>query len=1096
MTGPTGQTGSTGSTGSRGPTGAVGLNGISGGLALFLDTAGGSAPQTGTLPDLPDTSTLTTITSGVQAANNAFLLGTFTMPSGILTTPSIISGLWDVNLYASSDDDLDNVKFYFSVFYVTADGLTETLVAAGDYTSATPVYTTNTAYVDTIYVPAITLPDITYLIRIKVYAVFIGSGHSITAYFRSNKLSHTHTTILWNPGTGPTGPTGITGSTGPLGTGPTGMTGPTGAGATGPTGVTGLTGPTGVTGQTGPTGAGGTGPTGAGSTGSTGVTGPTGVAGSASSTGATGPTGQTGAGIQVGTTTPFTQNGALGQQYLNTNNSFLYTFTTNGGYTASDFIASGLTSPADSIFNSGGTYLYVANRNASQILSFPITGGTPGSGTVITTQDYPITFTIDTAGNVYCINLNPPVNIKKIDTSQTVTSLTPSSGSFSGTYGNGLTHYSGYLYYTYCNQTSISRYNLSTNAITDNFITGFTNIGKLAADTSGNLFTYDITKHIIYKSVIATQTTSILVGGGSNGSTSGYADGVGTNALFTFNQLDSAITYDGNGNLFVTSSVASGGKVRKINIATQVVTTVAGGGANGTTNGSTNGVGTIATFNYPAGITILSGNIYVTDRANNKIRKLTASSGNDWVYQLTMGNATGPTGVTGSTGPTGALGTGPTGMTGPTGQTGPTGALGTGPTGMTGPTGQTGPTGSTGPTGALGTGPTGPLGTGPTGVGSTGPTGPAGGGGGSSTSLTDNFMVAGGVGTNQLAYSYDGLTWTASTSGNSLITNGCQAIAWSGSVWLAAGGSTGPVMASSSDGIVWREIASGSSIFTTECAAIAWNGSMWVAVGDGTNKIAYSYDNINWTAAASGNSHFSYNCKDVAWNGSMWVAIGASSVSPIAYSYNGINWTASASSDTAFAPDGGFVVQGHSIAWNGTLWVAGAQGDGGRTIAYSSDGINWTLSASGSSFIVYETFAVAWNGLMWVAAGNSYAANPMAYSYDAITWYAGLGSVPQYAFSVAWNGSLWVVGGQDNRVYNSTDGITWSSSTSGNAIFSTYCNALASRRVLPYVGTSPTHISYIPATSGNWASPAPTTLKAAIDRLAAAVSTLRGSAIP
>jgi hypothetical protein len=740
--------------------------------------------------------------------------------------------------------------------------------------------------------------------------------------------------------------------------------------------------------------------------------------------------------------------------------------------------------------------LYAGKNSTNQIIKYVITAGVPDAGTAIASVVGPASFTIDSSGNVYCAGYtnDGTAAITKIDTAGNVTTLPGTITNFAV----GLAFYSGFLYYAFINGTGISRYNLSTNAITANYITGFTRPAYLAADTSGNLFTIDITNKTIVRSVIATQTSSVLVGGGANGTTSGYADGVGTNALFNFypDVQGVGITYDGNGNLFVSDASASGGKIRKINIATRVVTTIAGGGANGTTNGSTNGVGTIATFNYPSGLAVLSSNIYVMDLINTTIRKLTASSGNDWVYQLTMGNATGPTGVTGSTGPTGALGTGPTGMTGPTGQTGPTGALGTGPTGMTGPTGQTGPTGSTGPTGPLGTGPTGSLGTGPTGVGSTGPTGPAGGGGGSSTSLTDNFMVAGGVGTNQLAYSYDGLTWTASTSGNSVITGSCLTIAWNGSVWLAAGGSTGPVMASSSDGIVWREIASGSSIFTTECAAIAWNGSMWVAVGAGTNKIAYSYDNINWTASASGSSHFSYNCKDVAWNGSMWVAIGASSVSPIAYSYNGINWTASASSDSAFAPYGGFVVQGHSIAWNGTLWVAGAQGDGGRTIAYSSDGINWTLSASGSTFIVYETFAVAWNGLMWVAAGNSYGANPLAYSYNAITWYAGLGSVPQYAFSVAWNGSLWVVGGQEDRMYKSTDGITWSLSTSGNAIFTTYCTTLASRRVLPYVGTSPTHISYIPATSGNWASPAPTTLKAAIDRLAAAVSTLRTSPIP
>ena len=1034
VTGPTGWTGWTGPTGPTGLTGPMGFNGISGGLSLFLDTAGGAAPQTGSLLDLPNTGALTTITSGVQAANTAYLLGTFTMPSGILTTPSIISGLWDVNLYATSDDDLDNVKFYFSVFYVTADGITETLVAAGSDTGATPVYTTNTAYIETLYVPAITLPDITYLIRIKVYAVFIGAGHSITAYFRSNKLSHTHTTILWNPGTGPTGWTGVTGYTGYTGyTGPTGVTGWTGVtgytgytGYTGPTGVTGYTGPTGYTGYTGPTGVTGptgwtghTGPTGGG-TGPTGFTGPTGVTGP---TGA-GTTGPTGGGVQIGTVTPVTQNGSLGLQYLNTANSFLYTFTANGGYTASDFI-SGLNSPADSIFNSGGTYLYVANRNGGQILSYPITGGSPGSATVITTQDYPITLTIDTAGNVYCINFNPPVNIKKIDTSQTVTSLTPSSGSFSGTYGNGLTHSSGFLYYTYANGTSISRYNLSTNAITDNFITGFTSVGKLAADTSGNLFTYDITKHTITKTVISTQTSTVLVGGGANGTTSGYADGVGTNALFTFNQLDSAITYDGNGNLFVTSSVTSGGKVRKINIATLVVTTVAGGGANGTTDGSTNGVGTIATFYYPAGLTMYSNNIYVTDRANNKIRKLTASSGNDWVYQLTMGNATGPTGVTGFTGWTGPTGvTGWTGVTGFTGWTGPTGAGTTGVTGPTGVAGSASSTGATGPTGAAGSG--------------------------AATTLSENFVVAGGNGTNQMAYSYDGISWTASSSGNSIFNATCNSVAWNGIIWLAGGsenGGTSPTnrIAYSTDGITWTASSSGNAIFTLRGSVFAWNGTRWVAGGYGTNQVAYSSDGITWTASASGNALLTASCTALAWNGSIWVAGGNGS--SVIYSYDGINWTASTSGSALFS------TQTFKVACNNIRFVITGQGT--NTLAYSSDGITWTASSSANSLFT-TCNAIAWNGALWVVGGSG--TNRIAYSSDGITWTASTSGNTIFTsacYSIVWNGSRWIAGGDTpNRLAYSSDGITWTASTSGNSLFSGFSSGGASRRVLPYVGTS------------------------------------------
>jgi hypothetical protein len=39
-------------------------------------------------------------------------------------------------------------------------------------------------------------------------------------------------------------------------------------------------------------------------------------------------------------------------------------------------------------------------------------------------------------------------------------------------------------------------------------------------------------------------------------------------------------------------------------------------------------------------------------------------------------------------------------------------------------------------------------------------------------------------------------------------------------------------------------------------------------------------------------------------------------------------------------------------------------------------------------------------------------------------------------------------------------------------------------------------LSYTPTTSGNWVAPVPSTISRAIDRIAAAVSTLRTSAIP
>jgi hypothetical protein len=59
-------------------------------------------------------------------------------------------------------------------------------------------------------------------------------------------------------------------------------------------------------------------------------------------------------------------------------------------------------------------------------------------------------------------------------------------------------------------------------------------------------------------------------------------------------------------------------RIRKIVIATGVVSTIAGNGA----ATALDGVGTAATFSAPWGITTDGANLYVADSANNKIRKI------------------------------------------------------------------------------------------------------------------------------------------------------------------------------------------------------------------------------------------------------------------------------------------------------------------------------------------------------------------------------------------------------------------------------------------------------------------------------------------
>lgn len=102
----------------------------------------------------------------------------------------------------------------------------------------------------------------------------------------------------------------------------------------------------------------------------------------------------------------------------------------------------------------------------------------------------------------------------------------------------------------------------------------------------------------------------------------GFNDGTGTSALFT---EPKGVTVDAAGNVITTDS---SNRIRKIT-PVGVVTTVAGGGVGGTTSGMANGVGTNALFSTVVnGLTVSSSNIiYVADTGNNLIRAVASASG-------------------------------------------------------------------------------------------------------------------------------------------------------------------------------------------------------------------------------------------------------------------------------------------------------------------------------------------------------------------------------------------------------------------------------------------------------------------------------------
>lgn len=135
----------------------------------------------------------------------------------------------------------------------------------------------------------------------------------------------------------------------------------------------------------------------------------------------------------------------------------------------------------------------------------------------------------------------------------------------------------------------------------------------IAIDESGTLYVADGANQTIRKITAAGAVTTLA---GSVG-VSGSADGDGPAARFSGPK---GIVVDGAGDLYVTDR--GNGTVRKIT-AGGTVTTIAGTAGSA---GPADGLGAAARFNFPSGVTLdNSGNLYVADRANQAIRKITLS---------------------------------------------------------------------------------------------------------------------------------------------------------------------------------------------------------------------------------------------------------------------------------------------------------------------------------------------------------------------------------------------------------------------------------------------------------------------------------------
>jgi sugar lactone lactonase YvrE len=136
----------------------------------------------------------------------------------------------------------------------------------------------------------------------------------------------------------------------------------------------------------------------------------------------------------------------------------------------------------------------------------------------------------------------------------------------------------------------------------------------IVLDPAGNLFIGDS-----YNNRIRKITPSGAISTYAGSTTFGLNDNMYPEGANFFSP--GGVALDSSGNLYVAD--AWNQRIRKISPEGAVVT-IAGSGNSGQDGGFENGVGTVAKFNRPYGIAVdTSGNVYIADSANNRIRKIT-----------------------------------------------------------------------------------------------------------------------------------------------------------------------------------------------------------------------------------------------------------------------------------------------------------------------------------------------------------------------------------------------------------------------------------------------------------------------------------------
>ncbi len=139
----------------------------------------------------------------------------------------------------------------------------------------------------------------------------------------------------------------------------------------------------------------------------------------------------------------------------------------------------------------------------------------------------------------------------------------------------------------------------------------------------GNVYIGDTVNHRIRKVAASTGVITTIAGTG----TAGYSgdNGQATAASIYYPH---GVNLDSSGNVYIGDWGSGYNVIRKVTMSTGVISTVAGTGSTSAGYNGDNIQATTATLNSPHDVVVDSyGNLYISDAGNNRVRKVTVSTG-------------------------------------------------------------------------------------------------------------------------------------------------------------------------------------------------------------------------------------------------------------------------------------------------------------------------------------------------------------------------------------------------------------------------------------------------------------------------------------